>query len=86
MPTVLLIWLHALSPASLKKVTCGWIEGFCMTLSKQTLKAEEWISWATYYASIMEPPATPPTSPNSHAMVWYGMKVPPLVISCKNPG
>ena len=62
-----------------------WLEKVRSTLWEQALEANEWISWAAYYASITEPPATYPTksyllplfieSSNSPAMVWHWMKV-----------
>ena len=65
-------------------------------LWEQTFEANEWISWAAYYASITEPPATSPTksymlplfteSSNSPALVWHGMKVLLQSINNINPG
>ena len=65
-------------------------------LWEQTLEANEWISWAAYYAGITAPPATSPTksymlflfteSPNSPAMVWHEMKVLSQAINNINPG
>ena len=73
-----------------------WPEQVRTLLSKHSLEAREWISWATYYASITEPPATPPTkayilplfteSPNFPVMVWHQIKVLCQVISYINPG
>ena len=73
-----------------------WFQKVRSILWEQTLEANEWISWAAYYASITEPPATPPTksymlplsteSSNSPAMVWHGMKVLHQAISNINPG
>ena len=64
--------------------------------SKQTLEAGEWISRAAYYASLRQPPSTPPTksymlplfteSPNNPAMVWHGMKVIHQETNYINPG
>ncbi len=73
-----------------------WLDRVRNLLTKQTLEPGEWISWAAYYASITQPPATPPTksymlplftaSPNSPAMIWHGMKVLRQAISYLNPG
>ncbi|XP_014676237.1 PREDICTED: uncharacterized protein LOC106816189 [Priapulus caudatus] len=58
-----------------------WLERVISLLPKQNIKAGEWISWAAYYASITEPPVTPPAKsymlplftefPNSPIMVWH---------------
>ena len=73
-----------------------WFQKVRSILWEQTLEANEWISWAAYYASITEPPATSLTksymlplsteSSNSPAMVWHGMKVLHQAISNINPG
>ena len=73
-----------------------WLENLKSSLSKQTLERDEWISWAAYFASITEPPTTPPTksymlplfteSSNNPAMVWHGMKIISQATNYINPG
>lgn len=73
-----------------------WLDRVRFLLSKDTLAADEWISWAAYYASKTEASVTPPTksymlplfteSPNSPIMVWHGMKVLRRAIAYLNPG
>ena len=73
-----------------------WLEKVRSILCDQILEANEWTSWAAYYASITEPPATSPTksymlplfieSSNSPVMVWHGMKVLRQAINNIDPG
>ena len=72
-----------------------WLETVKDSLSKNELEFNEWISWAAYHASRVEPPTAFPAtsymlplfteSPNNATMVWHGMKVISRAIANINP-
>ena len=73
-----------------------WLENVSNLLDKQNLESAEWISWAAYFASTMEPTKTPPAksymlplfteSPTSPTMAWHAMKLLREAINHLNPG
>ena len=62
-----------------------WLDDGDKVLEKNNLQNAELISWATYLASITEPPPFPPfqsytlplfmESPTSPTMAWHAMKI-----------
>ena len=72
-----------------------WLDDVNKLLEKNNLHDGEWISWATYLASITEPPLFPPfqsymlplfmESLTSPTMAWHAMKILSVATKYLNP-